>query len=105
EHRALRVVTELLRLLERDPHGVDAAHLPGADSARLALLRKADRVRADETADLPREDEVAKLLVADRARDDGERIGGLVLGVALLQQEAAEHALEVELARLGPALA
>ena len=58
EHRAGRLVAELLRLLDRDPHRVDAAHLAGADADRLAVLREHDRVRADVLADRPREEDV-----------------------------------------------
>ena len=74
EHRAGRVVAELAGLLDRDPHGVDAAHLAGADADRLAALREHDRVRAHVLADAPGEQQVAPLLLVDGAGDDLHRL-------------------------------
>ena len=37
EDGALEVVPVLARLLDRDPHRVDPAHLPGADPERLPV--------------------------------------------------------------------
>ena len=76
EHRAGRVVAELARLLERDPHRVDAAHLAGADPDRLQALREHDRVRAHVLAHAPGEQQVAPLLLADAAGDDASSAGG-----------------------------
>ena len=56
------VVAELARLLERDPHGVDAAHLAGADPDRLQVARDDDRVRDDVLADAPGEEQVAPVV-------------------------------------------
>src|SRR5262245_42794625 len=50
EHCAVDRVVELLRLLERDADGVDAALLPRADADRLRILRDHDRVRRNVLA-------------------------------------------------------
>ncbi len=57
----VEVVPVLARLLERDPHRVDAAHLAGADPDRLQVLGEHDRVRGDVLGHAPREEEVAPL--------------------------------------------
>src|SRR5438067_1133365 len=44
EGGAAELVAVLARLVERDPHRVDAAHLPGADADRPAVLGDDDRV-------------------------------------------------------------
>ena len=96
----------LARLLERDPHRVDAAHLAGADADRLQALRDHDRVRRDVLADAPREQQVAPLLLGRRCRDDLHQLAVVDVDVALLHEQAAEHALVVALAgRLHAALA
>ena len=53
EHGALERVTELARLLDRDAHGVDTAHLTGADAEGLPAAREHDRVRRDVLDDAP----------------------------------------------------
>ena len=52
------------RLLDRDPHRVHAAHLPGADPDRRAAGGDHDRVRAHVAADRPGEQQVLPLLLA-----------------------------------------
>src|SRR5581483_3174448 len=106
EHRAAHVVAELRCLLDRDPDGVDAAHLAGADPDRREILRQDDRVRADVLADAPREDEVSPLRLVHLAGDDLPALPVLDVGVGVLDEHAAEHALVVALAGLaGTALA
>ena len=61
------VVAVLARLLDRDPHRVDAAHLAGADPDRLQVLREHDRVRRDVLADAPGEEQVAPLRLVELA--------------------------------------
>ena len=87
----------LARLLDRDPHRVDAAHLAGADADRLQVLGDHDRVRGDVLADAPREEQVAP---RSPRRLAGDHLHPLPVGdvpVAVLDEQAAEHALEVAL--------
>ena len=93
------VVAVLARLLDRDPHGVDAAHLPGADPDRLQVADEHDCVRRDVLAHAPREQQVAPLRLADLAGDDLHRLAILDVAVAFLDEQPAEHALVVALGR------
>src|SRR3954447_17238180 len=97
EDRARDAVVELLRLLKRDPDGVDAALLARADADRLQVLRDHDRVRGDVLAHAPGEQQVAPLLLGDGAGDDGHRLARLDVPVTVLHEEAAGDALVVEL--------
>jgi len=49
------------RLLDRDAHRVDAAHLPRSDPDRRTIARDHDRVRAHVAADRPREQQLLPL--------------------------------------------
>ena len=91
----------LVRLLDRDPHGVDAAHLAGADPDRLQVLGDHDRVRGDVLADAGSEEQVAPLGLGRLARRDLHPLAVLDVPVAVLDEQAAEHALVVALPRLG----
>ena len=87
-------------LVDRDPHRVDPAHLPGADPDRRAVLGKHDRVRAHVAADLPGEQQVAPLLLGRlRRRRHRHRVAALVDPVGVLDQQAAADPLHVALAR------
>ena len=50
EDGSVQRMAELSRLVDRDAHGVDAAHLPGADSDRLPASRDDDVVAAADAA-------------------------------------------------------
>ena len=102
------VVAVLARLLDRDPDRVDAAHLArrrsrssaGPSRSRSRSTRRACR-RATRRAGRPTAASVeprrSTISIVSRSCD---------VEVALLQQQAAEHALQVALARrLGAALA
>ena len=91
------------RLLDRDPDGVDAAHLAGADPDRLQVLHEHDRVRGDVLAHAPREDEVAPLRLVELAGDDLPAVPFLDLGVGVLDEHPAEHALVARARRASPA--
>ena len=97
------VVPELGRFLDRDPHRVDPAHLAGADPDRLQVLHEHDRVRRDVLADAPREDEIAPLRLAQLAGHELPGVAILDLGVGILDEHPAEHALVVALAGLAGA--
>ena len=69
-------------------------------------LRDHDRIRRDVLAHTPREEQVAPLLLGHLPGHDLHLLAVLDVGVALLHQHPAEHALVVALAgRLGAALA
>ena len=93
-------VAVLARLLDRDPDRVDAAHLPRADPDRLQVLREHDRVRGDVLADPPGEEQVAPLRLVGSPHRDLHPLAVVDLPVAVLHEQAAEHALEVELRSL-----
>ena len=99
EHRALQLVTELPRLVEREPDGVDAAHLPGADPDRLAPPREHDRVRVDVLDDRPGEEELLPEAGVGVAADDVHRVERVAVGVTVLDEQPAEHAPQVALGR------
>ena len=99
ERRAVEVVAELPRLLDRDPHRVDAAHLAGADADRPQVLGDHDRVRGDVLADAPGEEQVAPVGLAGLAADDDHPLAVLDVAVAVLGEQAADHAPVVALAR------
>ena len=84
----VEVVAVLGRLLDGDPHGVDAAHLAGADPDRREVLREDDRVRRDVLADAPREDEVAPLRSSGLPHDDLPAVAVLDLRVGVLDEHA-----------------
>ena len=90
-------------LLDGDPHGVDAAHLTGADPDRRKILDQHDRVRADVLADPPREDQIAPLRFGRRPARDLPALAVLDLPVAVLHEHSAEHSLVVALRRLAAA--
>src|SRR5947208_15188987 len=75
EDGAFELVTDLARLLEREAHGVDPAHLPRPDADRLKIPRHDDRVRDDVLADTPGEEHVTPArLVASLACTDLHRL-------------------------------
>ena len=87
------------RLLERDPDRVDPAHLPRADPDRLQVVHEHDRVRGDVLADPPGEEQVAP---GGLGRLPGDDLHPLAVGdvpVALLHEQAAQHAPVVTLRR------
>src|SRR4051812_1905315 len=97
EHRAGDIVPVLTRLLHRDAHGVDAAHLAGADPDGLQVAGEHDRVRRDVLAHAPGEEQVAPLLLGDAARDDLHPLAILDVRVTLLDEQPAENPLVVAL--------
>src|SRR3954470_12728594 len=88
----------LPRLLDREPHRVDAAHLAGADPECLQIAPEHDRVRGDVLADAPGEEQVAPQGFARGTADDLHADTVLDVPVAVLDEEAAEHAPVVALA-------
>ena len=92
------VVAVLARLLEREPHRVDAAHLAGADPDRPQVLGDHDRVRGDVLADAPGEEQVAPVRLARLAADDDHRLAVLDVDVAVLGEQAADDPPVVALA-------
>jgi hypothetical protein len=83
----------LARLLDCDPDGVDAAHLPRADADRREILRDDDRVRRHVLADAHREHEVAPLPLV-HGSGHGLPAGALFdLRVGVLDEQPAEDAL------------
>ena len=100
-------VAVLAGLVERDLHGLDAAHLAGADAERLQVLGDDDRVRVHVLADAPGEEEVApELLVGLVAGANLHPFAVVHLRVGVLHEEAADHAAKVALAEgRAPALA
>ena len=98
EHGAVEVVAVLARLLDRDPHRVDARHLPGADADRAQALGDHDRVRGDVLADAPGEEQVAPVRLVRLAADDDHPLAVLDVVVAVLGEQAADHAAVVALA-------
>src|SRR6266496_680216 len=99
EDGAGEIVAVLARLLDRDPDGVDPAHLPRADADRLQAPCQHDRIRGDVLGDAPREEQVAPTLVVELAAGDLHRLALVDRRIALLHEQAAEHALVVALAR------
>ena len=99
EHGAANVVAVLLRFLQRELDGVDAARLAAADADRREILRQHDRVRTDVLAHPPREHEVAPACLVRIAAGDLHRFAVVDVPVAILHEQAAEDALEVALGR------
>jgi hypothetical protein len=95
ERGALRA---LARLGAGDAHALDARHLPGADAEGGAGAGEDDGVRLDVFADAPGEVEIVQLGLGGGAlADDAPRaVLAARRGVALLHDEAARDALEVE---------
>ncbi len=91
-----------LRLLDRQACRVDAAHLPGADADGDQILGHHDRVGLDVLRDAEGEEEIAPLLLG-RVSTGRDRIASRSssLDVLVLHEDAAEHALVVELAGVG----
>src|SRR5215218_7355237 len=86
----------LLRLLQGDSHGVDAAHLAGADADGRATSRQHDCVGADVLADAPREQQLAPLGVGRLPLRRDRHLGALLrVEVAVLHEQAAHDLLEV----------
>ena len=80
-------MTDLARLLEREAHGVDPAHLTRPDADRLKIPRHDDRVREDVLADTPGEEQVTPArLVGSLARNDLHRLSVVDLGVGILDE-------------------
>src|SRR5829696_3183088 len=106
EHRAVEIVGVVARLREREPDRVDAAHLARADPDRPQVLREHDRVRAHVLAHPPREEQVAPVVLRELAARNRHPVALLDLAVAVLDEQPAQNACVVELARrLGAALA
>src|SRR5215218_11209102 len=92
----------LAALLDREADGVDAAHLAGADAEGGAAFGDDDRVGADAAADGPGEEHVLPLLLARLVAGDGlHDLPRLGVAVAVLDQQPADHALDVAFARVG----
>ena len=90
-------------LVDREPDGVDAAHLAGADADRREVLREHDRVRAHVLADLPGEQHLAPLALGRLALGDDLHLRAVLeVHVAVLDEHAAEHALDVALGDVDP---
>ena len=70
--------------------GVDAAHLARADPEGLAAAGDHDRVRGDVLDDRPGEQEVLPRLGRGVAADDVHRVERVAVGVAVLDEQAAE---------------
>src|SRR4051812_23312341 len=103
ERGALQLASRLARLVEREADGVDAAHLPRADSHRREPVREHDRVRANVLAHLPAEQHLAPLGLARLALRDDLHLGPILeVEVAVLHEQAAHHALEVALGDVEP---
>ena len=90
------------RLLDRQPHRVDAAALAGADADRRQVAGDHDRVRPHVLAQPPREQQVAPAALVGRGlADHPHRVAVVEVRVAVLDEHAAQHAAEVALARAG----
>ena len=88
---------ELAGLLDGDADGVDAAHLPGADADRGLAGGDHDRVGAHVPADAPGEQHVLPLpLAGGSGAHDAHLRAGLGDGVAVLDEQSADHGLGFE---------
>ena len=91
-----------LGLLDRDAHGIHAAHLPGADPDRRAVARDHDRVGAHVAADLPGKAHVLPLGVARLLGGHHAHLLGVSDDlVAVLHEQAPDHGLGLQAARAG----
>ena len=104
EHRALERVAELARLLDRDPHRVHPAHLPRPDSEGLAP--RASTIAFDVTCLTTRHAKrrSSHCSSGDLAAHDLASLATGRLAVAILDEEAAEHAPIVALGLVEGAL-
>ena len=99
EHRAL---VSAARLLHRQPHRVHPADVAAAEADRGQVARDHDCVGAHVLADAPGEQQIAPLLLGRRhLRHHLHGVAVVHLGVAVLDQHAAQHALDVALAGAG----
>ena len=98
----------LTGLVAGDAHRIHAAHLACANSVDRCPARQHDRVGLDVLRDLVGEDQSRNLLVAGSSlRDAPELLGSLGRHVALLEQEATDELLQLEVImvpRRGPVL-
>ncbi len=86
-----------LRFHDRDFDGVDAGHLAGADAEGGGILGEDDGVGFDVLADFPGELEIGEFGGGGCAfGDDGKLLAGDGAAVWLLDEDAAEDALELE---------
>src|ERR1051325_6789365 len=86
-----------VRLFGTDAGRIDAAHLPGADTDELSVARVDDSIRFDVLDDGPRKAKASHLLLARRTLcDDAERIVADATSVALLHEDAARDATQLE---------
>src|SRR4249920_4048714 len=97
ENGPLERMTELARLLDREPDRVDPARLPRADPERLAAARYHDRVRGDVLHDAPREQQVVPAIGRDLAADYVRAPSVGLLAVPALDEEPAQDAPVVAL--------
>ena len=88
----------LVRLVDREPDGVDAAHLTRPDPESLSALRDHDRVGGDVTHDGPGEEQLFPAFLVEVAAGDAHQVERIELDVAFLREHAADHALEIALA-------
>ena len=95
----------LLRLLDGDPHGVDAARLAAADPQRLEILGEHDRVRGHVLRDAPGEEQALPDRLARLAADELHAAAVVDLAVAVPDEQPADDPLVVPLAEVAaPAL-
>ena len=82
----------LARLLDGDARRVDPAHLACADPECLTAAGEHDRVRGDVLRDRPGEQEVVPHRRVGVTADDVHRVERVAVGIAVLDEQAAEHA-------------
>src|SRR5439155_6332962 len=97
EHRTAYVMTVLPRLVECDPHRIDAARLAAADADRREILREDNRVRTHVLAHTPGEDEVPPAGFVGLPAGDLHRLAVVDVPVAILYEQAAQDSLEIAL--------
>ena len=95
----MRVVAELTGLLDRDPHGVDAAHLPAP--IPIVCRPRASTIPFDETCLHTRQakSRSAHALSGTSPHDDAPSPRAPRVDVSVLDEQPAEDAPEVPLAR------
>src|SRR6476659_1605350 len=94
----------LARLLDGDPNRVDAAHLSRSDSQSLPTPSEDDRIRRHMLDNARGEDEIVPLRIGELAADHLHLRAIGPRGIALLDEEAAEHPSVIALALVDAAL-
>ena len=79
-------------LLDREAHGVHAAHLAGADADRGEVVGQHDRVGAHVLADLPGEEHLAPLGLGGLALGDDLHLRAVLEAHVAVLDEQAAHA-------------